>query len=362
MAIKTSSVRSRVIGIVSGMVISAAVLTLLVLWPLSNETVTVVPPPNPPVPAPPAITTEPPQSAIPLPPPPEPESAGGGIEGPRSKEAGPTKVPKPESRPAAEKDRGASKPTEPEKNPAPDTVVPAAPSRSFSPSDLQEVHTLLNRLKTAYAEKDILSIKKEVALSTEQESFLKKIFNSYKTVQSDVEAVKIVQDQLTSAILITALENERGNVVIPASSWGRQSLRIAVSESQVSKVTLDADDFQSSQRGPLDLIAPVIVHSLPAYTARPGEPSEVTATITDNVKVDVAMLHFRAQGEKNYESIRMTEGSNHAFTAPIPGSMIKAESTSMEYYIEARDSEGNLALEGRPNAPLVIAVVPTPTE
>jgi hypothetical protein len=267
-----------------------------------------------------------------------------------------------DSRPAAEKNREISKPTEPQKGSVPDTVVPAPPSGSIGPSDLQEIHSLLNRLKVAYSEKDILSIRKEIVLSMDQENLLKKIFNSYRTVQSDVEAAKIVQNQVMSAILITALENDRGNVVIPAPSWGRQSLRIAVSEGQVNKVTLDADDFQSTGKGPLDLIAPVIVHSLPAYTANPGKPTEVSATITDNVKVDVAMLRFRAQGEKNYESIRMTEGPDHAFSAPIPGSMIKGESTSMEYYIEARDPEGNLSLEGRPTAPLVIAVVPTQSE
>jgi hypothetical protein len=361
MAFKISSSRSSLIGIASGLVISAAILILLALWPLSNETLTVVPQENPPV-SPPATTTEPPQSAIPSPPPAEPKTANEGIEGPRSTESGPPMKLQSDSRPTVEKNREISKPPEPPKRSVPDSVAPPPPSQSIRPFDLQEVHSLLNRLKVAYSEKDILSIKKEIALSIDQETLLKKIFNSYKTVQSDVEAVKIVQNLVMSAILITALENERGNFVIPAPSWGRQSLQIAVSESQVNKVTLDADDFQSIQRGPLDLIAPVIVHSLPAYTAKPGEPTEVSATITDNVKVDVAMLRFRAQGEKNYESIRMTEGPDHAFTAPIPGSMIKAESTSMEYYIEARDPEGNLSLEGRPTAPLVIAVVPAQSE
>jgi hypothetical protein len=88
----------------------------------------------------------------------------------------------------------------------------------------------------------------------------------------------------------------------------------------------------------------------------------ISATITDNVRVVLATLRFRAQGEHNYESIRMSEGPDHVYTAPIPASMIKAGSTSMEYYIEARDAEGNLSLEGRPSAPLVIAVVPTPPE
>ncbi|MBI3595940.1 MAG: hypothetical protein HY203_02165 [Nitrospirae bacterium] len=334
--------------------ISVGLLIFLALWPLSNETVTVVPPETPSV-SPPLMTTESPPSTTPSPTPPKIEPAV--------------------SPAVTEKDRDTSKPIGPEKSSVskkttvkskPEThrvtVTPTPPSKTIGQLDLEEIHSLLNRLKTAYSEKDILTIKQAIALLGDQEALLMKIFNSYKTVQSDIEAVKVMQNRVTSAILITSLENEKGNVVIPAPSWGRQSLQIAVSDNHVNQVTLDPDDFKSSQKGLVDLIAPDIIHSLPSYTAKPGEPTVVSATITDDVKVVLATLHFRAQGEQNYESIRMSDGPDHTFTAPIPGSMIKAESTSMEYYIGAKDAEGNLSLEGRPSAPLVIAVVPPPPE
>jgi len=374
MAAKTSSIKSIVIGITSGIVISVGLLIFLALWPLSNETVTVVPPETPSV-SPPTVTTESPPSTEPAPAPSKSEPAEGGTGGLRSTESGPTAGNQPVSRGATEKDRDTSKPIGSEKSSisekkivksTPQTrrsaVTPTPPSKPIGPSDLTEIHSLLNRLKTAYSEKDISTIKQEITLSEDQELSLKMIFNSYKTVQSDIEAVKVLQNGVTSAILITSLENETGNVVLPAPSWGRQFLRVESSGNHVNRATLDAGDFKSSHAGPVDLIAPVIVHSLPEYTARPGEPTVISATITDNVKVDLATLRFRAQGEHNFESIRMSEGPDHVFTAPIPASMIKTGSTSMEYYIEARDAEGNLSLEGRPSAPLVIAVVPTPPE
>jgi hypothetical protein len=374
MAVKTSSIKPIVIGITSGIVVSVGLLIFLALWPLPNETVTVVPPEAPSV-SPPLVTTESPPSPEPAPAPSKSEPAEGGTGGLRSTESGPTAGNPPDSRGATDKDRDISKLTGNEKSsvsekktvkPKPQTrrspVTPTQPSKTIGPSDLTEIHSLLNRLKIAYSEKDISTIKQEVSLSEDQEVLLKMIFNSYKTVQSDLEAVKVIQNRVTSAILITSLENETGNVVLPAPSWGRQSLRVESTDNHVNQVTLDAGDFKSAQAGPFDLIAPVIVHSLPEYTAKPGEPTVISATITDNVKVVLATLRFRAQGEHNYESIRMSEGPDHVFTAPIPASMIKTGSTSMEYYIEARDAEGNLSLEGRPSAPLVIAVVPTPPE
>lgn len=363
-----------VVGITSGIVIAVGLLIFLALWPLPNETATVVPPEPPPV-SPPLGTTESPSSPEPVPTPPTSETAEGGTGGIRSTESAPTAGNPPASRGATDKDLDTSKPTGSEKSSIPEKktvkskppirrskVTPTPLPQTIDPSDLTEIHSLLNRLKTAYSEKDLSTIKQEVTLLEHQELLLKMIFNSYKTVQSDIEAVKVIQNRVTSAILITSLENELGNVVLPAPSWGRQSLRVETTENHVNQVILDEGDFKSSQGGPVDLLAPVIIHSLPEYTAKPGEPTLISAMITDNVKVVLATLRFRAQGEHNYESIRMSEAPDHVFTAPIPASMIKAGSTSMEYYIEARDAEGNLSLEGRPSAPLVIAVVPTPPE
>jgi len=374
MTAKTFSIRPIVIGITSGIALSLGLLISLALWPVSNETVTVAPPETPSV-SPPLVTTESPPSTVPAQSPSKPERPETGTGGLRSTESSPLTGNQPGTRVETNKNGGGSKSIGSEKKAvsekkvvkskpqiARSTSTPPQPSRTIGPSDLTEIHSVLNRLKTAYSEKDISTIKNEVALSESQEDFLKIIFNSYVSVQSDLEAVKVIQNRVASAILITSLENKKGNVVLPAPSWGRQSLWVEASDNHVNQVTLDAGDFKSSQTGPLDLIAPDIIHSLPAYTAKPGEPTVISATISDNVKVVLATLRFRAQGEHNYESIRMSEAPDNIFTAPIPASMIKAGSTSMEYYIEARDAEGNLSLEGRPSAPLVIAVVPTPAE
>ncbi|HUK57267.1 MAG TPA: hypothetical protein VLY20_11475 [Nitrospiria bacterium] len=361
------------IGIAAGAAVSAIILIFLALWPLSNGPETFIPQDNPAVPPP--ITTEPAPSAAPQTTPPELQPEDLGTDEPSATDSKPAEDIGTGSTEEVETNRGIPKQLEPARPTATEkehtksdretgriAAAPSPPPPLIGPSDLEEIHSLLLRLKTAYEGKDISTIKQLLVLSEDQEGILKNIFESYKTIRSDIEAVKIMPDRVTSAILITSLDNERGNLVIPGPRWERQSVRITPKNNRWNQATLDPEGFKASQTGPVDIIAPTIIHSLPAYTAKPGEPATISATITDNVKVTQATLRFRAQGERNYESIRMSERPDHIFNAPIPGSMIKANSTSVEYYIEAKDAQGNLSFEGRPTAPMVIAVVPTPSE
>lgn len=351
-------------------------LTILALWPPSNaEKVVEVLPELPPVSSP-LKAQESPLSVSPPSNESEQETGEKGIGISSSSESNPPKPPQADSGAVPEKGGGVTKqigpgksptskktrPSISESEPPPSTVaIPPSPNTSGS-LKMEEIRLLMNRLKTAYSKKDLYAIKKDLVLSDDQELLLKEIFNSYKTIQSDIEPAKVMPDRITGAILITSLENETGNVVIPSPRWGRQILRIESSDHPRERVKLDPNDFKGSRSGPVDVIAPAIFHSLPQYTATPGKPTMVSAMITDNVQVASATLRFRAQGAHNFESIRMVEGPPRIYTAPIPASMIKADSTSMEYYIEARDTEGNLSLEGRPSVPLVIAVVPPRSE
>lgn len=274
---------------------------------------------------------------------------------------------KPEGKPGKEigKAKPAASKTEAQKRI--ETVKPALapeapPPSAISRTELDALQSLLERLRSAYVEEDLSTIKQLLVLSILQESSLKKIFNSYANLQADLEALKQGEDRLTTAIRISSLKNEKGNAVIPGPGWGTQPLMVTPKDNRWNQVALAGAVFKSGQTTPMDIIAPMINHTLPAYTAKPGKPAEITAAITDNVKVLRATLRFRAQGERNYEATQMIEGANHAFSGRIPGSMIKAGSTSMEYYIEARDAEDNISLEGRPTAPLVIAVVPPVSE
>lgn len=238
------------------------------------------------------------------------------------------------------------------------TPVLASPSpASPSPSDLDQIHSTLNRLRSAYLGQNLQAVGQILNLSITQEIALKDIFISYRNLQADLEALKVNANEVTSSIVITSLENGQGNTVIPAPKWARQPFIIASKNNDWNQISMDKNMFNGAKETQIDLLAPLIVHSLPAYTAAPGEPSEVSAVITDNIKVERAALHFRAQGERVYDTAPMSEGPDHVYSGRIPGSMIKSKSTSMEYYIEAKDAEGNVSLQGQPIAPLVIAVV-----
>ncbi|HEY5594196.1 MAG TPA: hypothetical protein VIL61_03455 [Nitrospiria bacterium] len=358
--------KKTVAGIVTGILISAGLLVVLALWPLPNETQPSLPD-LPPVIPPAPMVSESPDPTPPQPVQPVEKPADVGMTEPAlpnktvvkpSRETKRAEAPR-KTKPAAPS-AGNKTRTETAKQPAAAPVQP--PSPLIGPSDLDAINSLLNRLKSAYTGEDLTTIKELLSLSMDQEVSLKKIFNSYKGVQVDLEEARITGNQVTSAIVIASVENEKGNAVIPGPSWRRQPLTVTSKNNLWNQIALAGSLFSGPQKGPADLIAPTITHALPAYTAKPGEPAEISAMITDTVKIAQASLHFRAQGDRNYETTRMSGGPDNAYSGRIPGSMIKAGSTSMEYYIEAKDTEGNVSTEGRPTAPLVIAVVPAAAE
>lgn len=361
--------KKTVIGIVFGILISAGLLIGLALWPLPDGIKT-SPPDPPPVTPPAPMVSDSPAPTAPQLVQPEAKPADDATTSPPPAE--PVKTPLP-TKAIAKPNRETKRAEEPRKAKptAPSTggqtstetvkqsaaaPVPAPPP-VIRQSDLDTINSLLNRLKSAYTGKDLETIKEFVVLSLDEENSLKKIFSSYNTIQADLEAVTITGNQATSAIVIISVENEKGNAVIPGPKWGTQPLTITAKNNQWNQVTLTGNLFKNTQKGPADLMAPIIIHALPTYTVKPGAPAEISAMITDNMKIAQAALHFRAQGDRDYETAPMAGGPNQIYTGRIPGSMIKANSTSIEYYIEAKDAEGNVSREGRPTAPLVIAVV-----
>lgn len=366
-------------GIMLGVLISTGLLIGLALWPLPKGGDTLRPdlPPAPPQ-AP--MTGDVPPAAIPLPVEPEvkPPDTGTSASPGTDQTPAPDEIKPSQTEPAlpekavvnpnreAKRPREARrvKPAAPlagkkgrtgtaKKAPVPVPPLPAPPS----PSDLEKIRSSLNSLKSAYIGKDLQSVKQILNLSVGQEIALKNIFNSYRNLQADLGMMQPNGNGVTSFILITSLENGRGNLVIPAPKWANQSLIIQPQNNQWNQISLGGDLFTNVQGETIDLIAPVISHSMPAYNATPGEPTEIMAAITDNMKIAQAALHFRAQGDPDYESAPMSKGPDQTYSGRIPGSMIMSNSTNMEYYIEAKDEEGNISLEGRPKAPLVIAVV-----
>jgi len=374
----TLPVRNWLLGIALGTFISFTFLIFIALWPLSPGI-------NPPVPdVLPQASTGPVLSAPPIPPPdqsdetepnaaalpPNPPAPVPPEEIPQSGPAHPAVTGKPDVPPTPEIKK-SEKPTKiiPEvpraatKEESPPAPVKPAPESttvaSLDPSDLDRVHSLLHRLKTSFEAKDLPSLKKIMKLSMDQESSLNIIFDTYKNIRTELESTQPIENGVSGGFLIISMENERGNIVFPGPRWAKQPFTIPSDDRRWNQVVLVGTTF-THPPAVGDLIAPSIFHSLPAYTASPGRPTQISATIVDNTKILEVTLHFRAQGDREYETAPMSEGTDHAFTGVIPGSMIKANRTSMEYYIKAKDGEGNVSLEGRPNAPLIIAVVQPP--
>jgi len=100
----------------------------------------------------------------------------------------------------------------------------------------------------------------------------------------------------------------------------------------------------------LDMTPPVIVHA-PLDSVVVNETVPVSATVTDNVKVEKVTLYARVQGEEAWTAIDMTNTIDSLWYAAIPTSQVGA----VEYYVEATDGVG-MATSGTAEAPHVVQV------
>jgi hypothetical protein len=83
------------------------------------------------------------------------------------------------------------------------------------------------------------------------------------------------------------------------------------------------------------------------------EPFLVHATVSDDVAVRHVRLFFRVEGADAYRSIEMTPGKGDSYTGTIPAH--RRSDRAIEYFIQAEDSTGNIALRGGAFEPLRIA-------
>ena len=82
-----------------------------------------------------------------------------------------------------------------------------------------------------------------------------------------------------------------------------------------------------------DTMAPDIYHT-PVYTAYAGSNLVISATITDNIEVQRARLHYRRTGSEQWTIVDMTK-NNDKYYAIIPGVDVTLD--GIEYCIEAYD-------------------------
>lgn len=233
---------------------------------------------------------------------------------------------------------------------SPAEVSPKSDSAAPLPAvDEAELRIYLNRLKSSYEAEDLRELKNMAVLST-MEEIIRQIFSLYRKIKVQMVDLTIGREEIRGTLRILLMENQKGNRVVPAMRWSDQPWTIKPTDRGWKPVL-----FSPSKTSGADFVAPAIIHDLPNYVARPGKETEIMAVIMDNIAVKEAILHYRPQGTPRYDSIRMVEGQGGRFVAVIPGSM--ARGTSIEYFLEARDSEGNRSFDGRDERPWAIAVL-----
>jgi hypothetical protein len=102
-----------------------------------------------------------------------------------------------------------------------------------------------------------------------------------------------------------------------------------------------------------DSTPPWILHDPPDIPMALDEPFLVQAVVTDDVSVAVVRLYFRAEGVDEYRAIEMIPAKAGRYTATIPAH--HRSSRTIEYFIQAEDAAGNIALRGAAFEPLRIA-------
>jgi len=112
---------------------------------------------------------------------------------------------------------------------------------------------------------------------------------------------------------------------------------------------------QQSKTPSVDAIAPVVQHDPVASEVSAGTPLTISATVTDNVRVEAVTLYYRARGEKDYQRLAMKRlGSTDIFVATLDTGDVREP--AFEYYIEAADAAANMLLVGYALSPLIVSV------
>lgn len=102
-----------------------------------------------------------------------------------------------------------------------------------------------------------------------------------------------------------------------------------------------------------DSTPPSILHTPPDVPMVLDEPFLVQAVVTDDVAVARVRLYFRAEGVSEYRAIEMARAMAGRYSATIPAH--QRADRAIEYFIQAEDTAGNVALRGGAFEPLRIA-------
>ncbi|MBQ6823652.1 MAG: S8 family serine peptidase [Clostridia bacterium] len=103
---------------------------------------------------------------------------------------------------------------------------------------------------------------------------------------------------------------------------------------------------------PLDNIKPTMTHTR-VTEANYGEAISFTATVTDNIGVEYVNIYYRAKGESDWKTLKLSKTEGNNYYGVIAANDVSAD--GMEYYIEASDGTTTVR-DGSDVWPLQIAV------
>jgi alpha-tubulin suppressor-like RCC1 family protein/subtilisin family serine protease len=126
----------------------------------------------------------------------------------------------------------------------------------------------------------------------------------------------------------------------------------------VVKTNLTESEFSNiASAAPVDTIIPTISHT-PVLKANVGQPVQIFADVTDNVKVQKVTLFYKNTNETTYKQKEMVKTTNNRYSVTIEGALILPP--SIDYYIEATDGASK-AQHGNAIQPHKIVISDQPT-
>ena len=105
----------------------------------------------------------------------------------------------------------------------------------------------------------------------------------------------------------------------------------------------DATDFE----------APIIEHSI-LQAGIIGGVEVFGATVVDNEEIEKVSLFYRFSGETEFAELNMREiASSSFYSVKVDTANVPADTSAIEYYIQAEDTSGNIVLKGFAFQPLI---------
>jgi len=171
--------------------------------------------------------------------------------------------------------------------------------------------------------------------------------NAYITVETQGLGTTVKLDSRTGYSYVDVINTYKDGDIINAvgvvENYGMNKYRLLIR---------DLADLTFGELGP-DITPPTINHT-PVTEGNINEDITITATVTDDRKVESVKLYYRVKGEENYNVVDMINNRENVYSYTIPKTALAVE--EIEYYIEASDGTNIVTLPDNINEPFEIVI------